>query len=264
MSSPTLPSSPPVPTAPRIRSLLAVELRDELLAIAREPATLFFSVAMPVAFFALLVSLWGGETSQTLAQLPVATTMLATFGTFGVVGVTLLTPGIGVAEDRERGWLTTKRLSATPLPVTLTGKVLAAVPYAVAVLLAMSATAALTHGLGLDAGTWSALLLVLVLGAVPFALLGLSVGFLTTPNAATAILQAIYLPSAIASGLWFPLEMLPDVVATIAPWLPTYHLAQLGLGVVEGQPVAGHVLALALSTMVAAGLATVAYRRLPS
>jgi hypothetical protein len=70
--------------------ILRVELRDELLAIVREPAALFFSMAMPVAFYALFVALWGAETSgATAIPTTVATSMLATFGTFGVLGVTL-------------------------------------------------------------------------------------------------------------------------------------------------------------------------------
>ena len=88
-------------------SILAVEIRDELYAIIREPTAAFFSIAMPVGMFAVFATLFGTEGNGPVSG---ATLMLATFGAFGVISVAL-TPGIGIAEDRERGWLQVKRVS---------------------------------------------------------------------------------------------------------------------------------------------------------
>jgi DNA-binding CsgD family transcriptional regulator len=129
-------------SAPVSGRVFAVEITDELRGIVREPTALFFSILMPVAFFALFVSIFGGHSS---GGTHVGTSMLATFGTYGVLTVTLMNPGITVAQDRERGWLRAKRVSAVPVGVTLAAKVVAALPYAVGVLLAMAATAAWDH-----------------------------------------------------------------------------------------------------------------------
>lgn len=246
-------------TRPRlVARILGVELRDELYGILREPTALFFSLVMPVGFFALFTGLYGAFDAGGVST---GTRMLATFGTFGVVGVALLTPGIGVADDRERGWLRHKRVTATPVPVTLLAKVLATVPYALGVLLAMTGVAAAQGHLDLTVGTWLRLAGVLVLAALPFSLVALAVGFLATPNAATAILNALYLPSAVASGLWMPLDQLPHVVGErIAPLLPTYHLAQLGLHQIGAGTASGHVLPLVVFTAVGAVAAGLAYR----
>jgi ABC-2 type transport system permease protein len=72
---------------PSLRRVLTNETVEELFAVVREPTTLFFSVAMPVGFFALFASLFGGE---QVGSTTATTTMLATFGAFGVVGVYLL------------------------------------------------------------------------------------------------------------------------------------------------------------------------------
>lgn len=241
-----------------VARILRIELRDELLAILREPTGLFFSIAMPVGFFALFTGLYGGFDADGVST---ATRMLATFGTFGVVGVTLLNPGIGVADDRERGWLRHKRVTATPVPVTLLAKVLATIPYSLGVLLAMTAVAGVQGNLETGAGTWLRLAGTLVLTALPFSLIALAVGFLATPNATTAILNAFYIPSAVASGLWMPLEQLPDFVGdTLAPILPTYHVAQLGLAQIGVGDAAGHVLPLLAFTAVGAVAAGLAYR----
>ena len=61
------------------RRLFGVELLDEVRGIVREPTALFFSILMPVGFFALFVSMFGHHTSEGLSS---GTRMLGTFGTF--------------------------------------------------------------------------------------------------------------------------------------------------------------------------------------
>ena len=41
--------------------IFRTEVRDELLGIVREPTALFFSVLVPVAFFALFATMFGDE-----------------------------------------------------------------------------------------------------------------------------------------------------------------------------------------------------------
>ncbi len=237
---------------------LASETLEELRGIVREPTSLFFSIVFPVAMFVLFVSMWGGEAGDE--GLPVGTTMLATFGTFGVIAVALFNPGLSVADDRERGWLRAKRVSPTPLPVTLTSKVVAALPYIAGVLLAMTFAAGVTGTLDASAVTVARLVFALVLGSLPFALFSLAIGFRTSTNAGVAILQAVMFPMVIASGLWLPLEVLPDAVGAVAPFLPTYHLAQLGLAQLAGELGLDHLAVLVVTAAIGAGLAVVSYR----
>lgn len=262
--SATTPSTPLLSASTRPEpvatwSVLRVEIRDELLAIVREPAALFFSVLMPVGFFALFVGIFGGEGS-TPGE--VGTTMVATFGTFGVLSVTLMNPGIGLAADRETGWLRVKRVAAVPLPLTVASKVAAAVPYAVGVLAAMVATAAVMGRLEAAPGELVRLLLVLVVGSLAMVPFSLVVGAMTSSSTAAAVLNAVLLPMVVASGLWMPLEILPEVVGTIAHGLPPYHLAQLGLAQLHGGPWVGHALFLVATGGVGAVAAGVAYRRM--
>lgn len=188
--------------------------------------------------------------------------MLATYGTFGVVSVVLLNPGIGVAEARSRGWLRVKKVSAVPIGTTLLAKVIATLPYALAVLLSMTAVSLVQAGPVLGPGTVLRLAGVLLLGALPFALLGLAVGFVCSSNTAAAVLNAILIPMSVASGLWMPLEIMPAFVQHLAPFLPTYHLARLALAQLTGTAAAVHVLALLLTTALGAALAALAYRNL--
>jgi ABC-2 type transport system permease protein len=240
--------------------VLGVEIAEGLRAIVREPATLFFSVLMPVLFFALFASLFGDQPST--GGIPAGATMLATFGTFTVVSVMLVNPGVTVADERTRGWLRVKKVSATPISAVITAKVVAALPYAGFALLAISGISLLVVGPVLDLVTWLRLVGVLLLGSLPFALFGLAVGFVASANATVAILNAVLFPIVVAAGLWFPPEMLPGFVRAVAPVLPTYHLAQLALAQLTGTGGLGHLVALLVSTLVGAVLAGLAYRNL--
>lgn len=243
----------------RVRArMFGTEVADELRGIVREPTALFFSIVMPVAFFALFVSLFGTAPSTGA---PTGTRMLATFGTFGVLAVTLLNPGVRVAQERESGWLRAKLVSAVPPRLTLMAKVAATLPYAVGVLVAMGVTAAVVGVLDSSPVALLRLATVLLLGSLPFALLSMAVGFQAGLNTTVAVLNAILLPSAVLSGLWMPLEIMPQFIGDIARFLPPYHVAQLGLAQLDGTMSLDHLLVLAGFTVLTALLALVSYRR---
>jgi ABC-2 type transport system permease protein len=240
--------------------VLGVEVAEGLRATLREPTALFFSVLMPVGLFALFASLFGGQTAPS--GLPVAATMLATYGAYGVVAVMLVNPGIRTAEDRTSGWLRVKKVSAAPIGATIAAKVLSALPYALAVMLALTAVSFAVAGPVLGFGTALRLIAVMLVGSLPFALFSLAVGFVVPPNAAAAVLNAVMFPMVIASGLWFPAEMLPGFLQAIMPFLPTYHLAQLALAQLTGADATVHVIALLITTAIGGLLAGWAYRNL--
>ena len=117
-------------------------------------------------------------------------------------------------------------------------------------------------GVALAPSQWLLLWAVHVAGAPPFCALGLYLGTLASGPAAPVVVNLLYLPMAFLSGLWLPLSMLPDALATLAPAWPSYHHAQLALKVVAmdaGQPVALHVGVLLVVTV---GFFVLAHARL--
>jgi ABC-2 type transport system permease protein len=102
------------------------------------------------------------------------------------------------------------------------------------------------------------LLLIDVLGVLPFCALGLLIGTLVGGSGAPAVVNMVYLPLALLSGLWLPLSMLPAFFGQIAPLWPAWHLGQLALKVVGhdgGHPVWLHVAVLAAVTAACFALA---------
>lgn len=236
-----------------MNGILFTEAREEVLNTLRNPAALFFSMIMPVGFFALTLGIFGAGDGFGLAG-------FVTFGTFAVTMVVVMNPGVGLAEAREIGWLRIKRASGAPLSATLVAKVVAAVPYAIAVLAAMIGMLAATGNMASGLGPTLAAAGALVVATLPFALFGIAAGARFGVNAATALLNAVVFPMVIASGLWFPLEMLPEVVQRVAPWLPTYHVAELATGVGTSSLPLRSLAVIGATAVVGAIVAAIAYR----
>jgi ABC-2 type transport system permease protein len=156
----------------------------------------------------------------------------------------LFTFGIGLAIERGRKFDVLMR--ATPLRpiVQLGAKLVSGLVFALLALAVLFAFALIT-GLRMDAGNWLALTWRLLLGSIPFLLLGFAIGYLVSPNAAPAVVNLIALPMYFASGLFVPIAALPDFVQKIAPYLPAYRYGQLAWDAV-GAPSSDSLLVNAL------------------
>ena len=223
-----------------------LEAKCEFLRMLREPAFGVPVVAFPAMFY-LLFGVVLNKGSAGAAQY-----LLATYGAFGVIGAAMFGFGVTIAMDREHGYLRLKRTLAVPPGALLLAKMAMAALFAVIISLVLSALAATLGGVSLAPWQWATLLVVNVLGVLPFAAIGMFFGSLVGGNAAPALLNVLYLPMAFLSGLWLPLAILPAFLAKIAPAWPAYHLGQLALKVVghdQGAPVWLHLLVLALVTV---------------
>ncbi len=158
--------------------------------------------------------------------------MMATYGTFGVIGAALFGFGVSVAFERGQGWMRLKRVSPMPPQAYFVAKVVMSTIVCALIIGALFLLGATLGGVRMPATQWISLGLVLLLGALPFAAMGLAFGYLIGPNSAPAVLNLVWLPMAFASGLWIPIHELPAFVQGIAPALPPYHFAQLSLGTV--------------------------------
>lgn len=232
---------------PRHRLLRSyvLEAKYEFLRLLRTPMFSLPTLLFPAMFYLLFgVLLNRGNPAA-------ATYLFATYGVFGVMGAALFGFGVTVAMDREQGFLMLKRALPMPPGSYVAAKMAMAVMFGVFVALLLALLGAWAGGVSLRSSQWALLLLVHVAGALPFSAIGLYLGTLASGSAAPAVVNLVYLPLSLLSGLWLPLEMLPGVFGTLAPLWPPYHAGQLALKVVgmdAGQPVWLHVGMLALVT----------------
>ena len=103
------------------------------------------------------------------------------------------------------------------------------------------------------------------LGIIPLSLLGLFLGFLGSIGLTVTLSMSLLVVMSFASGIFIPMQYLPDLLQKIAPYLPTYNLVQLAWTIVgspssDGQ-VWTHVLILLAYAAVFAVLAGWAYIR---
>jgi len=268
LATPTRPTEPipgratVTPLGPRrYLRVLGLEIATELLKSLRLPIFAVSTVVFPVMFYLIFSATFG---QQQAGPVNVGTYMLATYGAFGVIGAALFSFGVGVAVERAQGWMRLKRASPMPATVTVLAKLATALAFSAAVVVALMLAGAVVGGVRMPLSSAAALLGVLLVGALPFCVLGQAFGYALGPNSAPVVLNLIYLPMAFASGLWIPIHQLPGFLQSLAPYLPAYHLGQWALSTVGahagGDPL-GHALALLITALLAGIAAVVAYRR---
>ncbi len=210
-------------TAP-LGPMIAKQSQTECLRLLRIPAFSIASIVLPIMFFAFF-GLSGANTpafGTTAGKY-----LLASFAAYAVVNIALFSFGASVAAERGTGATTLMRAAPLQPMAYFIGKLVAALAFAAVALIALIAFAEIAGGIRVAPGLLAALVLRLLFGSIPFVLLGFAIGYLANINAAIAIINLTYLPLAFASGLFVPLIDLPRVVQHVAPYLPTYHFAQL-------------------------------------
>jgi ABC-2 type transport system permease protein len=233
------------------------EAGAQILSTLRMPQFLIPSVALPVTFYAIF------GIAFAKGNLATAQWLLATYAIFAAIGPSMFGFGAGVATEREAGFIELKRASPMPSGAYVAGKLAAACATAFLALCGI-ATAALLAGVTMPAWRWAAVLALGVASAVPFALIGLNVGLRFGAQAATAIANFLFLGFSILGGLWFPLTQMPAWMGHAAWALPSFHLAQLSLGLAGMAPVhdtLAHVSILLAICLLAAVGAWTAWRR---
>ncbi len=242
--------------APRGR-LVGVHVRANLLELLREPAFLVPTLGFPPLFFLFFAAPSVPE-GDTVAAMAVVTQ----FVLFGVLGIVLFQFGVGIAEDRRRPWEPFLRTLPATVGVRFTARVLSALVFALVSVALTVVTGLLATDAGMPAGRWVLWLLVLVAGGVPFALLGIGLGYSARPKAVLPIINVLYLVGAFLGALWIPPQALPGIVQDISPFVPIRSYRDVVVAVATGGPFpVGHALALVGWTVVFAALAAWFYRR---
>src|SRR5437899_5909832 len=213
------------PAAARLLRMLLMQTRSELLMRWRVPAFSVTNLALPIVFFIFfglpVAHLRRGDGVSLGAYL------LASFGAYAVGNVMVYGFGIGVANGR--GMKVDRLMRASPLPtlVFMLAKVLTALVFSLVALSLLIGFGIVVGGVKQPATVWVTIIARLLAGSLPFIGLGFWIGYWSGPNAAPAVANLIYLPLSFASGLFVPVNQLPDFVRTIAPYLPSSHYAQL-------------------------------------
>jgi ABC-2 type transport system permease protein len=235
--------------------LALLHARAATLELLRYPTFSVPTLAFPALFFLLFVA----PRSDTEAN---PTLLLASFAGFAVLGVSFFQFGVGIAAERESPWERFVRTLPVRVRVRFAARVLSAALFGLASSALVAAAALATTDARLSATRWAALAAGLALGAVPFALLGIALGYWASPRSALPTANILYLVLAFLGALWTTPQHLPASVGEISPFVPTRQLGGVLWGATRG-----HLwrprdwLLLAVWAGVFAGLAAWGYRR---
>lgn len=242
-----------------ISRIYFLEAYYELVKTLRTPSFVLPSLLFPVMFYLFFGVLFSApEASYSSAY------MLATYGTFGVIGPALFAFGAEIAVEKDKNMLALKQISPMPILAYFMAKVVTSGVFAFVIVLSLFTVAATMADVRLTKIQWLATLAVLLLGTLPFCALGLWLGLRLKAQSAPAVVNLIYLPMSFLSGLWVPLQIFPEFLQKMAFVLPPYHLAQLTLkvqGLDDGHHWLLHLTGLICITAVCAFFAVLAFRK---
>ena len=205
--------------------LFTAHLRAGALELLRLPSFSIPTLLLPSVLFLLFAA---GRTKDESEG------ALAGFAAMAVLGVAVFQFGAGIAIERGYPWEAFVRTLPGSPAARMAARVAAAAGFAVAATTLLIATALVTTEASLSTTRWLALLTALTLGAVPFSLLGIALGYWAPPRAAVPIANLIFLPLVVLGGLWTGGQYLPEQLDAVSRVLPTRPWAELVWATAEG------------------------------
>ena len=187
----------------------------------RNPASVFFTVLLPIIFLLIFATIFGNDEIEELGGLTTTTYYVPAILTLAVVSATMQSLAISLTVDRENGIL--KRGRGTPMPrwVFFSGRIGNAIVTSLLMLVLVSAIGWLLYGVEVPWDKAPAVLLALVVGAAAFCCLGIALtAAIPSEDAAAPISNFAVLPLYFLSGVFIPESEIPDGVLSFADHFP--------------------------------------------
>src|ERR1700689_2856174 len=206
-------------------------LRFEIVRTLRNVRFLIMLIAFPVLIYLIYAKQHGTSQGLTVAAL-----LLVSMAVYSGMGSAMFASGPQLARERHSGWMRQLRIS----PISTTGWFAAKVAQAILMIipgLAALTVLAVTYGhVHLAAARLGMLAVVLVLGAIPFCVLGLVIGLMFDSQTAQLAQMITLLVLAFLGGIFLPWNSLAHGMQLMGKALPSYHLAHLGWDAAAGRP----------------------------
>jgi ABC-2 type transport system permease protein len=233
-------------------------MRFELLRAFRNRRFFIFSFGFPLVLYFLIAA--PQKDNHDLAGTGISAALyymvgLACFGTMA----SMISSGARIAAERQAGW--TRQLRITPLTPRgyFRAKVVASYAMATTSLLLLYLAGTIL-GVSLTAGQWLRMTGLILVGLLPFAALGITIGHLMNVDSIGPLTGGLVAILAFLSGTWFPLTH--GFLYDVGQYQPGYWIVQAGhisLGG-KGWTTQGWVVVI-VWTIVLVFLARLAYRR---
>jgi ABC-2 type transport system permease protein len=208
----------------RASALALHQFRFDQKIFWRNPASLFFTVMLPVLFLVIFNTIFGNDTIDELGGIKTSTYYVPAIITLAVVSATMQSLAIRLTVDRENGIL--KRGRGTPLPnwIFFAGKVGNAIVVSLLMLAVVTAIGRLAYQVEIPWDRLPAVLVTLAIGAAAFCCLGVALtAAIPSEDAAAPIANVALLPLYFLSGVFIPESEIPRGVLQVADLFPVRH-----------------------------------------
>lgn len=209
-----------------VPALLWHQFRYDQKTFWRQPESVFFTVALPLIFLFLFVSIFGNDPVDIgTGEVPGSTYYVPGIVTLSIVSASVLNLAITLTFARERGLL--KRVRSTPLPpwVYMAGRVGTASGISLLLVGAVVALGAAVYGVTVPTTTAPALVLAVLVGTAAGCALGFALSaVIPSESAAPAVTNAVILPLYFFSGVFIPTDSIPTVMQRIGDAFPVKHI----------------------------------------
>ncbi len=229
----------------------------EVRRLLRNRRTLIFTLVLPLVFFFLFKS------NKRLASAGGAEFAASTMIGIAVYGamIAATSGGAMVSVERALGW--SRQLRLTPLrpPAYVAIKLLTAM-FLGLVSVSSVVVVGIVSGIQMETGTLLLSALLAWFGAFVFAAFGLFMGYMLPSENVMQIISPVLAVFAFFGGLFLPVSLLPSAIQDLAPYMPTYGVAQIArFPLLGGKFDWTWVLGAVLWTLAFAAGATVLFRR---
>jgi ABC-2 type transport system permease protein len=199
-------------------------VRLELLRTFRNLRFFIFSLIFPLILFYVVA---GANRHTTLNGLPFPTYYMVGMVSWGTMAA-VMAGGVRIAAERQAGW--NRQMRITPLTVRTYFGTKVGSGYAMAfVSIALLFFAGLTLGVRMpEVVDWFKLTGLVLIGLVPFAVLGVLLGHVLTVDSMGPALGGLVALFALLGGAWGPVANTSGVLKDLCQLLPSYWLVQAG------------------------------------
>lgn len=253
------------------RAIVFEQAKLAIKVALRTPRAIIFTVAFPIVFLVLFNSIFinGGDESATLPndlKLSAQAYFTAGIVAYAVALSTFTTLAVSLTTQRENGQL--KRYRGTPMPpwTFIAAQIVRATTQALAMAALLLLIGAVAYGVPIPGSTFPAFVFYVVIGTATMCSLGIALSsFTPNADAASTIAPFTVVMLSFFSGVWIPVEQLPQWLETVGKIFPLYHLA-LGLQTALAPGASGsgltgeNVLVLAIWAVLGARIASKRFR----
>jgi ABC-2 type transport system permease protein len=189
----------------------------------RNPASVFFTVLLPLIFLFIFATIFGNDEVEARG-VTTTTYYVPAIIALAVISATTQSLAINLTQDRERGLLKRVRGTPLPVPVFVAGRVGNSLVVSLLMVVLVAVIGKLVYDVTLPGETIPAVLVTLAVGAAAFCCLGFALTtIIPSEDAAAPVSNATVLPLYFISGIFIPDSEIPEGVLNFADLFPIRH-----------------------------------------